>query len=300
MGHTGNRPPEERGDAEPRRTAPTDADSRLRAPEPPATSQEARDAERVSAYSERLLRDERPVPAEGPREPGGAYAAAAMLRGHAPDAAEPSAEFTERLWQQVAAQSALPHEGAAPQEVRPAPLAHRPTGISRRAVLAGGLATAASLAAGVGAGVALDRSVQSGPNTSSTAPFPVPLVQAGQWVSLFTADSLAQGQVRRFVTDTVVGFVRRTATGYQALSGACTHMGCLLAWNATDRTFDCPCHGGRFLENGTSAPSSSTPYRPLPEIATKVESGMLWVYIPTAKSPTTSGTPSSSSSGYSH
>lgn len=263
------------------------------------TSQEARDAERVDAYSERLLRDEHPTQAEAPREPGEAHMAAAMLRAQAPDAAEPSAEFSERLWQQVAAQAALPHAATAHQEERPPAQPRRPTGISRRAILAGGLATAASLAAGVGTGVALDRSLSGGSATSSTAPFAIPLVQQGQWVGLFAADTLAPGQVRRFVTESVVGFVRRTSTGYQALSGACTHMGCLLAWNATDRTFDCPCHGGRFLEDGQSAPSSSTPYRPLPAIETKVEAGMLWVFLPTAATPDSQATPSASG-GYSH
>jgi Rieske Fe-S protein len=77
----------------------------------------------------------------------------------------------------------------------------------------------------------------------------------------------------------VVGFVQHTQSGFSALSGACTHMGCLLLWNATDRTFDCPCHGGRFTEQGKSAPGSPFTYSPLPPIATKVESGQVWVYV---------------------
>lgn len=35
-----------------------------------------------------------------------------------------------------------------------------------------------------------------------------------------------------------------------AVSAACTHMGCLLGWNETDRTWDCSCHGSRFELDG--------------------------------------------------
>jgi nucleotide-binding universal stress UspA family protein/nitrite reductase/ring-hydroxylating ferredoxin subunit len=49
---------------------------------------------------------------------------------------------------------------------------------------------------------------------------------------------------------TVVAAYRDETGAIHAVSPRCTHMGCTVGWNDTDRTWDCPCHGSRFDVDG--------------------------------------------------
>jgi Rieske Fe-S protein len=46
------------------------------------------------------------------------------------------------------------------------------------------------------------------------------------------------------------GVYRDTAGGLHAVSLRCTHLGCLLRFNAAETSWDCPCHGSRFDVDG--------------------------------------------------
>jgi glycine/D-amino acid oxidase-like deaminating enzyme/nitrite reductase/ring-hydroxylating ferredoxin subunit len=65
-------------------------------------------------------------------------------------------------------------------------------------------------------------------------------------------DDLAPGEAAILKVDghNVAGF-RDEQGALHAVSAVCTHMGCILGWNETDRSWDCPCHGSRFALDGS-------------------------------------------------
>ncbi len=65
------------------------------------------------------------------------------------------------------------------------------------------------------------------------------------------ADDVARGEGRIVKVDGHKAAVHRDEDGrLHVLSPVCTHLGCIVHWNAAASTWDCPCHGGRFLPDG--------------------------------------------------
>ncbi len=240
---------------------------------------------RAHDFIEDLRADRRPLRADSDDATLRLHETAALLRSASPDSAKVESAFASRLFARLEAERRrLPAARPETLEVAQAPDAEPlPTpvstelvsprrGVSRRGLLWGGLGAAAAAVAGAAVTSALER-----PATAPTGPL-VP-TGAGLWVAVADVSATPLGTVKRFEAGAVIGYLQHTANGFVALSGVCTHMACLLTWNAGQRTFDCPCHGAQFLVSGRPAPNAPYPYAPLPPIATKVEADQVWVYV---------------------
>ncbi len=60
-----------------------------------------------------------------------------------------------------------------------------------------------------------------------------------------------------------------------AYSQKCTHLGCVVFWEADDQEFVCPCHEGIF-DATTGDPVAGPPQRALPAIQLEVREGTIW------------------------
>jgi glycine/D-amino acid oxidase-like deaminating enzyme/nitrite reductase/ring-hydroxylating ferredoxin subunit len=73
----------------------------------------------------------------------------------------------------------------------------------------------------------------------------------GRHASKEEAEAVATGEGAILSLDGEKAAVSRDASGKLiAVSASCTHMGCTVAWNDAESTWDCPCHGSRFAPDG--------------------------------------------------
>jgi Rieske Fe-S protein len=47
-----------------------------------------------------------------------------------------------------------------------------------------------------------------------------------------------------------VAYYRDKEGVLHSFSAVCTHLGCIVKWNDSEKSFDCPCHGSRFSYAG--------------------------------------------------
>jgi glycine/D-amino acid oxidase-like deaminating enzyme/nitrite reductase/ring-hydroxylating ferredoxin subunit len=90
-----------------------------------------------------------------------------------------------------------------------------------------------------------------GPLVKENADFPLHLVRDRMKRSLKSLADLrpGEGQIVELGGERLAAY-RDDDGKVQAVSAICTHMGCLVAFNPVERSWDCPCHGSRFAPDG--------------------------------------------------
>ncbi len=242
------------------------------------------------------------------------YRMAALLRSASAEAGQPRPEFAAelqaRLEQELEQQDTtevIPaiQKKSANKTQSASPITRPRPNVSRRALLTGSAAVAASLAVGAGIGAtieqrpAADKTVKS-PQKAASTNYETPATDnqliasdAGHWLAVAPFSTLGKSAIR-FSTDTLVGYVIRAdededaavAEPVVAFSAACTHMGCIVKWQDADRKFHCPCHGGLFTEYGEIDNTASKIHylSALPRLRTKIENGTVFVEVPNSLS----------------
>ena len=110
---------------------------------------------------------------------------------------------------------------------------------------------------------------------------------AADWFALGPVDSFksatpvrAEIEVRkldgwRVSTAKQTVYVTRAGGELRVLSAICSHLGCIVPWDAGAKQFVCPCHRGVFAPDGARV--SGPPPRGLDALPTKIEKGTLYV-----------------------
>jgi len=240
-----------------------------------------------------------PAPAELTPDLARIYRMALFFHAASSESAAPRPEYIAELQArltEVAASNRAPLKQQRPGSSRERQA--RPP-VSRRALLRTGAAAAASLAVGAGIDHILEEQKMAAliAAVGVRPPSWLPLVPAGIPTTkhfVTTLDRLGEQPVA-FSAGGVVGYVIRTngESGDPtdgpviAMSAACTHMGCLVNWEGSNRTFRCPCHGGVFTAFGRtdSTPATIRYLAPLPRVETLIDpDGSIFVRVPSQPS----------------
>jgi cytochrome b6-f complex iron-sulfur subunit len=145
------------------------------------------------------------------------------------------------------------------------------------------LRTAGTAAAAVVVGVALDKVVSSEQHSggSGTAPGTATLLPDGaSWRPVAALSAVPIGHALPVSTATVDAIIINDGGNISAVSGVCTHLGCKLQPDDTNRKLNCPCHQTAFSWTGKvlyyrlkAAPTN------LPIIQSRVNNGAIELYV---------------------
>jgi nitrite reductase/ring-hydroxylating ferredoxin subunit len=120
-----------------------------------------------------------------------------------------------------------------------------------------------------------------------------------EWISLGHMDQFPEGQTRFATfrnprnrpwdgaTDQTACWVRHIAgDAFQVFAVNCAHLGCPVRWFPQSQLFMCPCHGGVYYADGSTA--AGPPPRGLFEYPSKIQQGELMIKageLPTLSTP---------------
>jgi Rieske Fe-S protein len=227
------------------------------------------------------------------------YRMATLFHAASIEEAAPRPEFVAELQaklEQIDTTKRAPTKKSRPFFSKQPPNPQTNPRVSRRALLTSG-AVAAVAAASLSVGVGIDHVTEENRIRKLTATPTwqedlVPTDVAAGWIFVTTLAEMGD-QAVRFTSDAIVGYVIRgdgdsgdpADNGkVVAMSAACTHMGCIVQWQNSDRKYHCPCHGGIFTEYGKTN-NTISPVRysgPLPRLETRVDAaGNVFVRVPT-------------------
>ena len=65
-------------------------------------------------------------------------------------------------------------------------------------------------------------------------------------------------------------FIERAGSRLRCISAVCTHLGCLVKWDADKTVYQCPCHGASFAADGQCLTGPAS--RPLPFARLSIDS----------------------------
>jgi cytochrome b6-f complex iron-sulfur subunit len=220
---------------------------------------------RVVAFVEALVRDHRPPRFRASAADREIMRVAIELRSERNEEVRPSPQFVGKLHDELRQQL----DGKPPFE--------SPRFSRRRWLLEGAVA-----ASSAGVAVAVDRTAfATGAPLRQTAQQQL-APDNGTWHTVGNRATLLAAAVTRFSTPEVVGFVTTENAALGAVSGVCSHQGCLLKFNEADRRFDCPCHRAAFSLTGELLfHQLPTAPPPLPRLALRDDGDNVQVYLPT-------------------